>query len=115
MTTHDLAPFLLEDIEFDPGHSLRLTDWRELMPVIQAAGREGNGYTWEGIARLLVARHLPDAADRLEHDSESGMFAVYSSNREVLEALGVLMRDLYRSPEQLGILLTSVDPDFFDD
>lgn len=115
MNTQDLAPFLLEDIEFDPGHSLLLTGWSELMPVIEAAGLEGNGYTWEGVARLLVARHLPDLADQLEHDSESGMFAVYSSNRKVLESLGALMRDLYRSPERLSVLLTSVDPDFFDD
>ncbi|MCX5355584.1 Imm51 family immunity protein [Streptomyces mirabilis] len=87
MDTHDLAPFLLQDIEFDPGYSLLLTGWSEVMPVIQASGREGNGYTWDGVARLLVARHLPEAADQLEHDSESGMFAVYSSNRQVLEAL----------------------------
>ncbi|MGV9248107.1 Imm51 family immunity protein [Streptomyces sp. NPDC003710] len=85
------------------------------MPVLQAAGREGNGYTWEGIAPFLVSRHLPDAADELDHDSESGMFAVYSSNREVLEALGVLMRDLYRSPERLVAFLASVDPDLIDD
>ncbi|MBT2401523.1 Imm51 family immunity protein [Streptomyces sp. ISL-100] len=85
------------------------------MPVLQAAGREGNGYTWEGIARLLVAEHLSHAADQLEYDSESGMLAVYSSNRGALEALGVLMRDLYRSPARLGALMTSVDPDFFDD
>ncbi|MFJ1560716.1 Imm51 family immunity protein [Streptomyces mirabilis] len=115
MDTRDLAPFLLEDIEFDPGHSLRLTDWAELVPVLQAAGREGNGYTWEGIARLLVTRDMPDVADQLEHDSESGMFAVYSSDREVLEALGVLMSDLYRSPERLAAFLASVDPDLFDD
>ncbi|MFF2124454.1 Imm51 family immunity protein [Streptomyces olivochromogenes] len=118
MSTQDLAPFLLQGIEFDPGHSLLLTEWSELMPVIEAAGPEGNGYTWEGVARLLVVRHLPDVADQLEHDSESGMFAVYSSyssNREVLEALGALMRDLYRSPERLGVLLASVDPDFSDD
>ncbi|MFF2520346.1 Imm51 family immunity protein [Streptomyces sp. NPDC058086] len=115
MDTHDLAPFLLQDIEFDPGHSLLLTDWSELVPVLQAAGREGNGYTWDGIARLLVAEHLPHAADQLEHDSESGMFAVYSSNRGALEALGILMRDLYRSPERLSALLSSVDPDSFDD
>ncbi|MFF8024827.1 Imm51 family immunity protein [Streptomyces sp. NPDC007896] len=111
---HDLAPFLLQDIEFDPSYSLLLTGWSEVMPAIQASGREGNGYTWEGVARLLVARHLPEAADQVEHDSESGMFAVYSSNRQVLEALGILMRDLYRSPEQLGVFLTTADPDSFD-
>ncbi|MFI6081307.1 Imm51 family immunity protein [Streptomyces sp. NPDC051217] len=115
MDTRDPAPFLLEDIEFDPGHSLRLTDWDELVPVLQAADREGNGYTWDGIARLLAARHLPNAADQLEHDSESGMFAVYSSDRAVLEALGVLMSDLYRSPERLAAFLASADPDLFDD
>jgi hypothetical protein len=78
------------------------------VPVLQAAGREENGYTWEGIARLLIAEHLPHAADQLEHDSESGMLAVYSSNRGVLEALGILMREEHEMLRPLRRLYNAV-------
>ena len=48
-------------------------------PAVQAAGHEPNGYFWDGVAAFAA----PDAAARLEMDSEAGMFCA----RGPLEAL----------------------------
>lgn len=47
--------------------------------AIRAAGHEPNGYFWEGMARFVQ----PKLADKIEFDSEAGMFAAYGRRRHL--------------------------------
>ncbi|MEU0022236.1 Imm51 family immunity protein [Streptomyces sp. NPDC048664] len=66
MTLHD----------FDGEHSLTL-DAGDLASdaAVVAAGHEPNGYFWEGLVQFA----WPDLAERLDFDSEGGMFCALGS------------------------------------
>ena len=82
-------------IEIDGAHSLTFVCGEQPVDnVVVEAGHEPNGYFWEGVATLV----RPDLTDRIELDSEGGMFA----------ASGAL-DDLNKLRESLQPLLTDAD------
>ncbi len=48
-------------------------------------GFEGNGYDWQALASVFLHEQLPEYAEIIEFDSESGMFCAYSDNADALK------------------------------
>lgn len=48
-------------------------------------GFEGNGYDWENLAMVFIDEEMPDLTDKLEFDSEAGMFCALSKDSEALQ------------------------------
>ncbi|MCQ4207563.1 Imm51 family immunity protein [Streptomyces longispororuber] len=62
--------------DFDGEHSLTLVAGDLVADVaVVAAGHEPNGYFWEGLVQFA----WPDLAERLDFDSEGGMFCALGS------------------------------------
>ncbi|MEU6449395.1 Imm51 family immunity protein [Streptomyces sp. NPDC046979] len=62
--------------DFDGEHSLTLAAGDLAADVaVVAAGHEPNGYFWEGLVQFA----WPDLAERLDFDSEGGMFSALGS------------------------------------
>jgi hypothetical protein len=114
----DVSPFRLLSYPGGRGYGLMLSEPAiEVGPavaVLEAAGHHSNGYVWAGIARALIAKHMPDRVDAIDLDPEAGMFAARSDDAEVLTQLGRLMAGAYRDPETLRELVTGNDPEAFD-
>ncbi|MBC2875566.1 MULTISPECIES: Imm51 family immunity protein [Streptomyces] len=85
ITLHDL----------DGEHSLTL-DAGGLVAdaAVAAAGHEPNGYFWEGLVRFAC----PDIAERLEFDSEAGMFCAIGSPSD-LARLKTAVESVITRPE----------------
>nr|WP_269781677.1 immunity 51 family protein [Nocardia bovistercoris] len=105
--------------EYDhkPGnYCLMLSDDKMLatQEVFAAAGYEGGGYDWAGVARSAVHARLPESADRIRFDPEAGMFVAYGADPDALRALGAILRDAVHDHELLAEFIRTGDPDWFD-
>ncbi|WCZ36115.1 hypothetical protein CHEID_02770 [Corynebacterium heidelbergense] len=58
------------------------------------AGHEPNGYFWQGVAKVVA----PEVCEKLEMDSEAGMFSA-SGSRADLEALQSKLEPVLGDPE----------------
>ncbi|WP_406114918.1 Imm51 family immunity protein [Streptomyces sp. NBC_01014] len=73
--------------DFDGEHSLTLTlGGLAADAAVVAAGHEPNGYFWEGLVQFA----WPDLAERLDFDSEGGMFCALGSLRDLTQLKTVL-------------------------
>ncbi|MGC2999190.1 Imm51 family immunity protein [Streptomyces sp. G35A] len=73
--------------DFDGGHSLTLAAGDLAAdPAVVAAGHEPNGYFWEGLVRFA----WPDLAERLDYDSEGGMFCALGSLSDLTQLKAAL-------------------------
>jgi hypothetical protein len=107
-----LAPFRL--VETSPGSfSLLLTEFEPASAAFSAAGLEGGGYAWEGIARHVIERD--ELEGRLGLDPESSMFCAYGTDREALEALGKRLAALFHDPAALTAVIEDLGPEGFED
>jgi hypothetical protein len=77
--------------------------------AVQASGHEPNGYFWEGIVQYA----WPRIADRLEFDSEAGMFAVYGEQAD-LEAIREAMTPVITNPATVRDLIDRADASGFE-
>lgn len=50
----------------------------------ESKGIEGGGYNWDALAALYIQEQLPQYGQALEHDSEAGMFCLYSGNEQAI-------------------------------
>jgi hypothetical protein len=65
--------------DFDGEHSLTITAGDLLADAaVVASGHEPNGYFWEGLVQFA----WPDIAERLDFDSEAGMFCAVGTLSE---------------------------------
>ncbi|MFQ6197014.1 Imm51 family immunity protein [Streptomyces sp. NPDC000405] len=62
--------------------------------AVVAAGHEPNGYFWEGLVRFA----WPDLAERLDFDSEAGMFCAVGGSSD-LARLKTAVESVITSPE----------------
>ncbi|MEU7019089.1 Imm51 family immunity protein [Streptomyces sp. NPDC046203] len=68
--------------EFDGERSLTLnTGGLAVDAAVTAAGHEPNGYFWEGLVRFA----WPDIAERLDFDSEAGMFCAVGGSSDLAQ------------------------------
>ncbi|MFS0892741.1 Imm51 family immunity protein [Microbacterium sp. 179-I 3D3 NHS] len=56
--------------------------------ILNDAGWEPNGYTWERVVRRVVRRDLPDLAPSIAFDPEADMFVAHGPDGSALRALG---------------------------
>lgn len=74
-----------------------------------AAGRNPNGYFWEGVASFA----FPDLVKRMELDSEAGMFSAVGAEED-LQRLQHEIEPLLADPAKLQELLTRADAEGFE-
>ncbi len=77
--------------------------------IIEDAGHEANGYFWEGVAQLVIAKEAPAIADKISYDSEGSMFCAVSEDGEALEVLAGIMGPVTNDPERVAAILEEAD------
>ena len=97
-------------LDFDGEHSLTFCCGE--LPAdegVHAAEHEPNGYFWEGIAAFLE----PQFVERLELDSEAGMFSAVGSRTD-LEALQSTFEPLLSGAEDIQAVVARADTEGFE-
>lgn len=82
----EIAPFFWT--EFEDEFSVCLVVGEYLQDVFDSRsdeGFEGNGYDWENLAMVFIEEEMPDLTDKVEFDSEAGMFCALSKDSEALQ------------------------------
>ncbi|KNB51936.1 Imm51 family immunity protein [Streptomyces caatingaensis] len=77
--------------------------------VVAAAGHEPNGYFWEGLVRFA----WPDIAERLDFDSEAGMFCAVGSSSD-LARLKTAVESVVTSPEAVRDIIARAETSGFE-
>jgi hypothetical protein len=111
----ELAPFFLLPPERAPRPwNLCLADAFSPADLFEEEGHSGNGYSWDAIARSVMAARGIDATT-VTFDSEAGTFVAECPHRDVLLALGRALVALLRDPEALRDAIGSVPEGDWDD
>ncbi|WP_415947401.1 Imm51 family immunity protein [Streptomyces sp. KLOTTS4A1] len=96
--------------DFDGEYSLTLTAGGQVADAaVVAAGHEPNGYFWEGLVQFV----WPEIAERLEFDSESGMFCALGSSSDLTQ-LKAAMEALITSPEAVRDIIARAKASGFE-
>ncbi|MFF9410916.1 Imm51 family immunity protein [Streptomyces anandii] len=96
--------------DFDGEHSLTLdAGGLAVDAAVVAAGREPNGYFWEGLVQFA----WPDLAECLDFDSESGMFCAVGSPSD-LARLKTAFESVITSPEAVRDIITRAETSGFE-
>lgn len=81
----EIAPFTW--VEYGESASVCLNGGEYLQEVFDTRadeGFEGSGYDWESLAKVFLKEKCSDLIEKINFDSEAGMFCVYSKNIEAL-------------------------------
>jgi hypothetical protein len=116
MSKNPYDPLVLFEYDHKPGnYCLMLTDAMvDVMEVFEEAGRYGNGYNWEAVARQAMRTYAQEYDGLFDYDPEAGMFVAYGDNRVALEKLGGLLAKAFHDRELLSELLKDAEEDWFD-
>ncbi|WP_327129559.1 Imm51 family immunity protein [Streptomyces sp. NBC_01727] len=96
--------------DFDGEHSLTLdAGGLAADAAVVAAGHEPNGYFWEGLVRFA----WPDIAERLDFDSEAGMFCAVGSSSD-LARLKTAVESVITSPEVVRDIISRAETSGFE-
>lgn len=82
----EIAPFFWA--EFEDEFSVCLVVGEYLQGEFDSQsdkGFEGNGYDWENLAIAFIEEEMPDLTDKVEFDSEAGMFCALSKDSDALQ------------------------------
>lgn len=71
------------------------------IPVFQGAEREGNGYDWTQVVRVLVREHAPQIARKLRYDPEADTFSVSSKDDAAVRKVADLLRRVAKNRKEL--------------
>ncbi|MFJ8650134.1 Imm51 family immunity protein [Streptomyces sp. NPDC093546] len=77
--------------------------------AVAAAGHEPNGYFWEGLVRFA----WPDIAERLDFDSEAGMFCAVGSSSDLAQ-LKTAVASVITSPEAVRDIIARAETAGFE-
>nr|WP_239135070.1 Imm51 family immunity protein [Streptomyces sp. SID12488] len=77
--------------------------------AVVAAGHEPNGYFWEGLVRFA----WPDIAERLDFDSEAGMFCAVGSSSD-LARLQTAVESVITNPEVVRDIIARAETAGFE-
>ncbi|MRH87975.1 hypothetical protein GFY24_11045 [Nocardia sp. SYP-A9097] len=111
------APLVFFEYDHKPGnYCLMLSDSHmvELEEVFAAAGYEGGGYGWTGVARSALALRAPELDGKFGLDPEAGTFVAYGEDAEALRRLGLLLQEAFRERTVLAEFIAGGDPEWFD-
>ncbi|MEU5858886.1 Imm51 family immunity protein [Nocardiopsis dassonvillei] len=96
--------------DFDGEHSLTLNaGGLAVDAAVAAAGHEPNGYFWEGLVRFA----WPDIAERIDFDSEAGMFCAVGSPSD-LALLKTAVESVITSPEAVSVIIARAEASGFE-
>ena len=111
----DISPFTILDL--DGAYSLVLTAGSGYMEdVFKARENEGllpNGYGWEALAMAYIETTCPEYGDKIDFDSESGMFCAYSSDKDTLERFAAAFKAACEDKDKISAVLAKADPEKF--
>lgn len=83
----EIAPFFWTEHENSVSVCLVVGEYlQDVFDSRADEGFEGGGYDWESLARVFLEEKLPDLIDRVEFDSEAGMFCAFSKDPESLQS-----------------------------
>ena len=109
------APLMIFEHDDKPGYySLLLTDSHmvDVSGPFEAAGYEGHGYDWNGVAQQ--AAREAGVHGRFSTDPEAGMFAAYGMDLEALQTVAAALQAAHADPVRLAALIAAGDPNDFD-
>lgn len=96
--------------DFEGEHSLTLTTGDLVADAaVVATGHEPNGYFWEGLVQFA----WPDIAERLDFDSEAGMFCALGNSHD-LARLKAALEPVISSPSAVGELVARAESSGFE-
>ena len=97
----------IRTVETSPGaYSLCLdAGTTDVDDVVEELGHEPNGYSWEGIAELLVDAEAPHLRQRFDYDPEGSMFVAHGTDRPALEELSALLAAVATDAERIRRLV----------
>ena len=97
-------------------YSLVLSDLDYRAEVFEEKDHEPSGYAWEGVVQLLLQERAPELADRVEFDSEAGMFCAYGTDAAALRTVAGLVQETLDDPAKLAAAIDRADAaDLMDD
>lgn len=82
-----------------------------LQEVFDAQGFEGSGYDWEGLAKVFLDEECSDLSERIDFDSEAGMFCVFSEDTEALQEFICSFKEACEDRPLIQDLLSRAEPD----
>lgn len=82
----EIRPFFFSEYNGSYSALLNAGDlWDEIFAeYYESKGIEGGGYNWDALADLYIKEQLPQHLEDLQHDSEAGMFCLYSKNEQAV-------------------------------
>lgn len=96
--------------DFDGEHSLTLdAGGLTADAAVATAGHEPNGHFWEGLVRFA----WPEIAERLDFDSEAGMFCAVGSASD-LARLKTAVESVITSPEAVRDIIARAESSGFE-
>jgi hypothetical protein len=107
-TADDLAP--LKMLEGDGSYSLMLTEFDPWAAAFEAAGHEGGGYGWHGVADALIRLRAPKLKKKVKFDPEGSMFVAFGTDRDAIAQLAGLLKEAMTDPAVLKEALAGVNP-----
>ncbi|WP_067824351.1 immunity 51 family protein [Nocardia inohanensis] len=111
------APLRFFEYDHRPGSfCLMLSDTHmiEVDDVFTARGHEGNGYSWTGVAEVIVRLRAPELEGRMGFDPEAGTFVAYGEDEAALRQLGAHLRQAFSDRTLLGELIEAGKEEWFD-
>lgn len=83
---NEIAPFFWVEHEGSASVCLNANEYlQEIFDTRADEGFEGSGYDWESLAKVFLHEKLPSLIEKVDFDSEAGMFCMYSKNTEALQ------------------------------
>lgn len=111
----DISPFTILDL--DGSYSLVLSAGSGYMEDIfkerESEGLLPNGYGWEALAMAFIETDCPEYEEKIDFDSESGMFCAYSSDRETLDSFVQAFKSACGDKAKISAVLAKADPERF--
>lgn len=111
----DISPFSILDL--DGSYSLVLTAgcgyMDDLFKERENEGLLPNGYGWEALAMAFIETECPEYKDKIDFDSESGMFCAYSSEQATLESFVQAFKAACEDGDRIRKVLAKADPERF--
>ncbi|MBX3184608.1 MAG: hypothetical protein KF915_18410 [Polyangiaceae bacterium] len=74
-------------------------------------GFEGGGHDWQSLAVVFLEEKLPHLQGKVDLDSESSMFCVYSKDRAAIEEFAVAFHALCEDEAQMRDLFSRAELD----
>ncbi|MDT0137127.1 Imm51 family immunity protein [Acidovorax sp. PRC11] len=108
MKIETYKPFFVNYDDGDEG-TLNLYDWdmESRVSVFESLGREGSGYDWDAIARLLASKMGSEKSRSLHFNSEAGMLSVYGPP-EILLVLAEKLHNVFCDEQEIASCVSAM-------